>query len=336
MKQVVLESPGKFAEREVPIPVPALGEALVQIQKVGVCGSDLHAFAGRHPAYSYPRVLGHEFSGTVVRVPQNDRIRTGDRCVIDPYISCGSCRACQQGRPNCCENMRVIGIHVDGAMQEFLSVPITQLYPSNRLSLEQLALIEMLGIGAHAVSRSGLCAGQSALIVGAGPIGLGVAQFAALSGASVQIVEQNAWRRMFAEQLGFAVSDSTLGVRAEVVFDATGNAEAMGNSLSLVATGGMLVFVGLTRDPVSIDDALFHRREITLAASRNSCNQFPRIIKLIEQGQIDTDRWITDRLTLAEVCSHFADLPQKTGLLKAIIDVQNGALANDFGAVNDF
>lgn len=324
MKQVVLESPGRFAERQAPIPVPAAGEALIHVEKVGVCGSDFHAFAGRHPVYTYPRVLGHELSGVVITAPANDRgIRKGDRCAIDPYINCGECRACFMGRSNCCERLRVIGIHVDGGMQEFLSVPVGQLYKSDSLSLEQLALVETLGIGAHAVARSGLRAGQEAIVVGAGPIGIGAAQFARVAGAKVHIVEKSAGRQAFVEEMGYSASADAKGLSAEVVFDATGSAETMGSSLSLVATGGTLVFVGLTRDMVSIDDALFHRREVTLLASRNSCRQFPRAIRLIEEGKIDTRYWVTHRLTLSEVSSQFPELPAKHRLIKAIVDVQD-------------
>jgi 2-desacetyl-2-hydroxyethyl bacteriochlorophyllide A dehydrogenase len=325
MKQVVLESPGIFAERQAPIPVPAQGEALVHVQKVGVCGSDFHAFAGRHPVYTYPRVLGHELSGIVLRAPANERgIESGDRCVIDPYISCGKCRACLANRPNCCENLRVIGIHLDGGMQEFLSVPVGQLYKSNTLSLEELALVETLGIGAHAVERSEVEAGQQVIVVGAGPIGIGVAQFASVAGARVHIVERSAGRRRFIEEMGYPATADTDNLSAEVVFDATGCAKAMAASLALVATGGTLVYVGLTRDPVCIDDALLHRREVTLKASRNSCHQFPRIIKLIEDGKIETRQWITHRLTLSEVSSQFPELPRQERLIKAIVEVEDG------------
>jgi 2-desacetyl-2-hydroxyethyl bacteriochlorophyllide A dehydrogenase len=323
MKQIVLEAPGRFAERQAPVPVAAPGEALLRMEKIGVCGSDFHAFTGSHPIYTYPRVLGHELSGVVVEAPENDKgIHPGDRCAIEPYISCGKCRACVRGRNNCCEHIRILGIHIDGGMQEFLSVPLSQLHKSTKLSLDQLALVEALGIGAHAVSRSRLKSGEEALIIGAGPIGIAVAQFAAALGASVHIVERNEWRRQFVEEMGYAASPTADDIRADVVFDATGNAEAMGKSLANVATGGSLVYVGLTSDPICINDSLFHRREVTLLASRNSHDLFPRIIGLIEESKIDTSHWITNRLPLSEVSSRFRDLPRMQTLIKAIVDVQ--------------
>ncbi|HEX4022079.1 MAG TPA: zinc-binding alcohol dehydrogenase family protein [Acidobacteriaceae bacterium] len=322
MKQIVLEAPGRFTEREAPVPIAATGQALVQIEKVGVCGSDFHAFAGRHPIYTYPRIIGHELSGIVMEVPANDRgIQAGDRCAIEPYMSCGKCRACAMGRNNCCEHIRLLGIHVDGGMQEYLSVPLELLHKSNQLSLDQLALVETLGIGAHAVLRSRLKAGDEALIVGAGPIGIAVAQFASALGATVHIVEKNEWRRAFVERMGYTASYTAEDRQADAVFDATGNADAMGSSMAHVATGGSLVYVGLTRDPVCFDDVLFHRKEITLLASRNSFNLFPQIIQLIEEGKIDTSHWITDRLKLSEVASQFQFLATRQTLIKAIVDV---------------
>ncbi len=324
MRQIVLEAPGRFAERQAPVPVAAPGEALVRMEKIGVCGSDFHAFAGSHPIYTYPRVLGHELSGVVVEAPENNEkgISSGDRCAIEPYISCGKCRACLRGRNNCCEQIRLFGIHVDGGMQEFLSVPLRLLHKSEKLSLDQLALVETLGIGAHAVARGRLKPEEEALVIGAGPIGIAIAQFASVLGAPVHIVERNEWRRKFVESMGYASSSSAENLRADVVFDATGNAESMAKSLTNVATGGNLVYVGLTGDPVCINDSLFHRREITLLASRNSHDLFPRIIKLIEESKIDTSHWITDRLALSDVSSQFQELPKRKTLIKAIVDVQ--------------
>jgi 2-desacetyl-2-hydroxyethyl bacteriochlorophyllide A dehydrogenase len=324
MKQIVLEAPGRFMERDAPVPVATLGHALVQMGRVGVCGSDFHAFAGRHPVYTYPRIIGHELSGVVSEVAANDRgIQAGDRCAIEPYISCGRCRVCRAGRNNCCENLQVLGIHVDGGMQEYFSVPLELLHKSTRLSLDQLALIETLGIGAHAVNRSGLSRGEDALVIGAGPIGIAVAQFASALGAQVQVVEKGEWRRAFVEQMGYTSSETAEMRQADVVFDATGSAAVMAASLAHVATGGRLVFVGLTRDAVCIDDALLHRREITLLASRNSFGLFPQIIRMVENGTIDTSHWITDRLNLSEIGSQFQSFPSRPGLIKAIVDISH-------------
>lgn len=322
MRKIVLEKPGKFVTKRAPEPASAQGEALIRMERVGVCGSDFHAFTGSHPVYTYPRVLGHELSGVVVEAPENSRgIKAGDRCAIEPYLSCGECRACARGRNNCCENIRLFGIHIDGGMQEFLSVPISLLHKSDRLSLDQLALVETLGIGAHAVARGGVQQGQQAIVVGAGPVGIAVAQFAVAAGAAVHVIEKNDWRRRFVERMGYSAASEIDHRQADVVFDATGNPHAMGQSLASVAPTGNLVFVGLTNKLVPIDDALFHKKEVTLYSSRNSFGLFPRIIRLIEKGDIDTSAWITERLALEEVPLRFEGLTKKKSLIKAIISV---------------
>src|SRR5216683_5784584 len=135
MRQIVLRGPGEFMAREASVPVLSPGEAIVRIRKVGVCGSDFHALAGRHPAYTYPRVLGHELAGEVVEVGPNEAgIKVGDRCAIDPYVNCGVCAPCKLGRTNCCERLNVLGIHMDGGMQSMLPVRTDLLHKSVTLS----------------------------------------------------------------------------------------------------------------------------------------------------------------------------------------------------------
>ncbi len=329
MRQIVLTAPGDLVERQVPPPSVPRGEALVRIRRVGVCGSDFHAFAGRHPAYTYPRVLGHELAGEVVEVrpdatvSDQGGIKVGDRCAIDPYVNCGVCAPCVNGRTNCCERLTVLGIHVDGGMQALLPVRLDLLHKSATLPFDQLAMIETLGIGAHAVVRGEVKAGEQALVIGAGPIGLGVVIFAKAAGAHVRVVEPNAFRRKFAERLGAEGLSKPDDRLAHVVFDATGSAESMGKSLSHVAPTGRMVFVGLTRDPISIDDALFHKREITLYASRNSRDQFPRIIRMMEDKQIDTASWITDRMSLGQVPFELKNLPTKSTLIKGLVELDD-------------
>jgi len=208
-------------------------------------------------------------------------------------------------------------------MQGFLGVPINLLHKSDLLSLDQLALVETLGVGAHAVKRSQLQTGEEALVIGGGPIGLGVSQFAMAIGAKVAVVETNEWRRHFAQKLGLTALSTPDGRQADVVFDATGNATVMASSLNRVAPGGRLVFVGLTRDPIQIDDALLHRREVTIYASRNSCGQFPWMIRMLEENRINTKPWITDRIGLDEVPARLKELSEKVGMMKAIVEVRD-------------
>lgn len=336
MKQAVLNQPGNFVLRDAAEPTPRAGEALLRIRRVGVCGSDLHAFRGRQPFYEYPRVPGHELGAEIEAIGPNERgLKAGDRVAVEPYLSCGRCRACRLGRPNCCRSMRVIGVHVDGGLCERFAAPIGNLHRSELLSFDQLALVETLGIGAHAAARAQLQRGEWVVVVGAGPIGLATIQFALAAGAQVIVVDISEERLAFVRRLGVqhtlnaqtakvaeAVRELAGDDLADCVFDATGNPTSMESSFDFVGTCGRVVFVGLVQSRVSFDDVAFHRRELAVVASRNSAGEFPRIIGMIERGEIDTRPWITHRLALAEVPERFERLTDPgVGLIKAMIEV---------------
>ena len=336
MKQVTLMEPGHFEMGDAAEPTPGAGEARVRLRRLGVCGTDLHAFAGRQPFFSYPRVLGHELGVEVVEVGGNERgIGVGDRCCVEPAIRCGTCIACRRGKPQCCENIRVMGVHVDGGMRETFTVPIENLHRSDTLSLDQLALVETLCIGAHAVDRAGIESGESAVVIGAGPIGLTVFQFLLAAGANVIVMDLSEQRLQFCrETLGVERSlrpggddtadrlrDINDGDLPTAVFDATGHPGSMMSTFDLAAHGGRIIFVGLFQGEVTFDDPNFHKRELTLYASRNSTPAtFRRTIAMIERGEIDTTPWITHRLPLAEVPVRFAELHREPGLIKAMIE----------------
>jgi 2-desacetyl-2-hydroxyethyl bacteriochlorophyllide A dehydrogenase len=317
-----LDEPGRFSARVEAEPAVPPGHALVAVKRIGVCGTDLHAFAGRQPFFTYPRVLGHELGVEVLDLPPGEtRVKVGDRCAVEPYLNCGTCGVCRAGRTNCCETLTVLGVHCDGGMSERIAVPVGKLFPSTTLTLDQLALVETLGIGQHAVERAGQEPGVDVLVVGAGPIGLAVVQFAKAAGADVHVIELNPVRRAFVEKFDVGVISQFDGKVASVVFDATGSKVSMEKSLDYVAFGGTLVFVGLVNDKVAIDDPLLHRREITIKASRNSAGAFPIIMRMIDDGRIDTTLWITRRMALNDVPERFAGLPRDPELVKCVIDV---------------
>jgi 2-desacetyl-2-hydroxyethyl bacteriochlorophyllide A dehydrogenase len=323
VRQIVLDEPGRFSARLAAEPAVPPGHALLAVKRIGVCGTDLHAFAGRQPFFTYPRVLGHELGVEVRAVPPGEtRVKVGDRCAVEPYLNCGTCGVCRMGRTNCCETLKVLGVHCDGGMTERIAVPVGKLYPSTTLTLDQLALVETLGIGQHAVERAGLEPGVDVLVVGAGPIGLAVVQFAKAAGADVRVLELNPVRRAFVEKFGVGALPQFDGKVTSVVFDATGSKASMEKCFEYVAFGGTLVFVGLVNDKVAIDDPLLHRREITLKASRNSAGAFPIIMRMIDDGRIDTTPWITHRLAFNDVPERFAGLPKDPDLVKCIIEVQ--------------
>jgi 2-desacetyl-2-hydroxyethyl bacteriochlorophyllide A dehydrogenase len=341
MKTLVLEKPGRIvlADATAPSPLQA-GEALVRVHRIGVCGTDLHAFNGRQPFFSYPRILGHELGVEVIATaPDVKSVAIGDRCAVEPYLNCGRCIACRREKPNCCTDLKVLGVHVDGGMREQFVVPAAKLHRSALLSYDQLALVETLGIGAHAVQRAALENGETVAVLGAGPIGLAVIQFARAAGSRVIIIDVNAGRLAFCrERLGIAASDTidprtadvvarlqelTNGELPTAVFDATGNPTSMAAAFNYPAHGGRLVFVGLFPGDVTFNDPNFHRRELTLLASRNSRPaDFRHIIELVESGQVDTTPWITHRAVLDAVPDQFAGWTQpEAGVLKAMISL---------------
>ncbi len=338
MINIRLEEPGRFTSLETAPPgAPEPGEALVRVRRIGVCGTDLHAFAGNQPFFTYPRILGHELGVEVVEAGAGvTNVKPGDRCSVEPYLNCGKCIACRRGNANCCTDLRVLGVHVDGGMRERLILPARKLHPSATLTLDQLALVETLGIGCHAVERAGLQRDEFALVIGAGPIGLAVMQFAAEKGARVIALDVNTARLEFCRrQLGVphvingaqeappdALRRLTQGDLPTAVFDATGNAGSMMSAFDFPAPGSRLVFVGLFQGEVTFSDPNFHRRELTLLASRNAqSSDFARIVGLIEAGRIDTTPWITHRASLAGMPGEFPAWTRPgTGVIKAMIE----------------
>ena len=338
MKALILEEPGHLRLSELPCAMqPRADEALVRVHRVGVCGTDIHAFAGRQPFFSYPRLIGHELGVEVAAIGADvENVRVGDRCAVEPYLNCGHCIACRRGKPNCCVQLQVLGVHTDGGLREQLVLPARKLHFSQSLSFEQLALVETLAIGAHAVGRGCIEAGEWALVIGAGPIGLGVMQFARQAGARVIALDLSEKRLQFCrESWGIehtieagadaleAVRELTGGDLPTAVFDATGHPASMQGAFEFVAAGGRLVFVGLFQGEVSFFDPDFHRKEITLLATRNALPQdFENIIGWIENGEIDTAPWITHRAPLDEIPALFQSWTQpESGVLKAVIEI---------------
>ena len=340
MNTIVLNEPFKFSLIDSAPPTSlAEGEALVRVHRVGVCGTDLHAFRGRQPFFTYPRILGHELGVEVVEIAEGSppsTIQVGDRCSVEPYLNCGTCIACRNGKTNCCINLKVLGVHTDGGMREYITVPLHKLHKSEVLSYEQLALVETLGIGAHAVDRAQLRPDEWVLVIGAGPIGLSVIQFAQLITSNIIVIDVSAQRLEFCRQqlkvphliqVGpdttplQQIQALTQGDLPTAVFDATGSVTSMNQAFEYVAHGGKLTFVGLVQADVTFHDPFFHRREITLLASRNALSKdFPRIIGLIESGRVDTQPWITHRANVVDMIGQFDGwLKPDNGVIKAVV-----------------
>jgi len=337
MKTIVLEKPGDFQLTERPNPgSPQPGEALVRIRRVGVCGSDIHAYKGNQPFFTYPRVVGHELGVEIAAVGPNERgLAVGDRCAVEPYLHCGRCIACRRGKTNCCVALQVLGVHADGGMREFMTVPVAKLHRSRSLSLDQLALVEMLTIGAHAVRRAQLEPGENVLVIGAGPIGLSTIAFAQLVGARVSVLEISAWRREFCRQhlkvdrcldgqgdTGKQLQELLSGDLPTTVFDATGSAKSMMQAVQYVANGGKLVYVSLVQADLTFTDPELHRRELTLLRSRNAlAADFVWAMQMVEDGRVHLGPWITHRASADTMVAEFPSwLNPDRGVVKAVVE----------------
>jgi alcohol dehydrogenase len=338
MKALLLEAPGLFKRINTDgPPMPGPGEALVRVHRVGICGTDISGYLGKMPFFSYPRIPGHELGVEVVEVGEGvTNVRPGDRCSVEPYINDPNSYASRRGRPNCCEKLEVLGVHRDGGLRPQFVVPARKLHPSQKLAFEQLALVETLAIGCHAVGRGAPQPGESCLIVGAGPIGLATLEFVKLSGATTIVLDVNRdrldfCRRVMGVEHTITLSDHVLdhlreatdGHGPDVVIDATGNYHAMSNAFGFIAPGGRLVFVGITSEEVKFKHPVFHKTEGTLLCSRNALPEdFTRIIRLIEEGQIDTKPWITHRSAFDDLPGVFPALTRpETGVIKAMVEV---------------
>lgn len=337
MRAVVLTEPGRLDATERPEPdEPGAGEAIVAPSRVGLCGTDYHAYAGRQNFFTYPRILGHEIAAEVVAVGAGvTNVVVGDHCAVLPYLACNTCSACSRGRTNCCERLGVLGVTMDGALCEHFAVPASSLFSSPGLGDDALALVETLGIGMHAVARADVQPDEFVLVVGAGPVGLAVAQAARVRGGRVVLTDSSAERIDAAGRIlglrslvrGPTIEDELRdvghGELPTAVFDATGNADSMAASAHLVNATGSLVLVGHTAGRIQFDNPLLHRRELTILTSRNAlATEWPHLIELVSAGDLDALGWINRRTSLDEVTGEFAAWAQPgSGVLKAIVEI---------------
>lgn len=336
MDTVICESPGRLALVQREKPVRQADEVLIRIRRVGICGTDMHIFRGTQPYLSYPRVMGHELSGEVAEAPEGSTLRTGDTVYIMPYMSCGHCAACRKGRTNCCMNIQVLGVHRDGGLTEYLSVPEAFVFRADGIGLDEAAMLEFLAIGCHSVRRAQVQPGQRVLVVGVGPIGMATAVFAKLKGAEVTVLDSQASRIDFCRQtLGMdhgvvvspdtrdALSALTGGEFYDAVFDATGSPRAMEAGFGYVGHGGSYVLISVVAADITFNDPEFHKRETTLLGSRNATvEDFQEVLDAIRAGLIPTRALNTHRTALRDLPDV---LPGWTapdaGVIKALVEV---------------
>lgn len=335
MLSVICESPGVLRVQQRDVPAREKGEVLLRVSRVGICGTDLHIFTGNQPYLEYPRVMGHELSAVVVEAEPESGLAAGDGVYVMPYLSCGHCVACRQGKTNCCVSIKVLGVHRDGALTEYLSVPAQFVHKAEGVTLDQAAMLEFLAIGAHAVRRADVLAGQRVLVVGAGPIGMAAMIFAKLRGATVTCLDTRADRLAFCQsQLGVnaavavgtddteQLASLTDGEFFDAVFDATGNIDAMNRGFGFVAHGGKYTLISIVPGQVAFSDPEFHKRETTLLASRNATTvDFETVLEAMRAGHIPDQALNTHRMQLAEVPDAFPRLlePGQT-VVKALVE----------------
>ena len=335
MLTVVCQTPGVLRAESRPEPERGEGDVLIRVKRVGVCGTDMHIYSGDQPYLQYPRVMGHELSGVVVEAPPSSALRPEDPVFVMPYLSCGQCVACRVGKTNCCVHIQVLGVHRDGAFTELLAVPQAFVHRADGVSLDQAAMVEFLAIGAHAVRRGEVGAGQRVLVVGTGPIGMAAVLFSRLRGAIVTALDTRAERadfcvRSLGAHAGVLVgaddeallADQTDGEFFDIVFDATGNRHAMERGFHFVAHGGKYVLVSIVRDRISFADPEFHKRETTLLGSRNATMEdFETVLAAMRAGQVPDRALNTHRLPLQDVPADFAKLLDPAQrVIKALVE----------------
>ena len=335
MKTLVCTEPGKFDYEERSDPAAEKGQVVLGIKQVGVCGTDLHAYEGTQPFFNYPRVLGHELAADIVDVNGATGFSTGEAVTIIPYFNCGQCIACRSGKPNCCASIKVCGVHIDGGMTQYLSVPAYSLLHGGGLSYDELALVEPLAIGAHGVRRAGVAPGEFVLVIGAGPIGLGIMELARIAGGQVIAMDINEGRLAFCkDKLKVAhtidarladtmeqLKDITKGDMPTVVIDATGSLKAINNAFQYMAHGARYVLVGLQKGDISFPHPEFHKREATLMSSRNATREdFQLVMDSMKNGKVSPANYITHRVPFDAVGTEFAGwLNPANGVIKAMI-----------------
>ncbi|WP_026461522.1 zinc-binding alcohol dehydrogenase family protein [Adhaeribacter aquaticus] len=337
MKVLVCSKPGELEYTTGAKPKLEPNRALLKIKRIGICGTDLHAFEGTQPFFQYPRVLGHELAGELVDTGGNSDFKPGEKACFIPYFNCGNCIACRNRKPNCCTQMQVCGVHVDGGMVEYLSVPSSSLLHGEGLSYDELALVEPLAIGAHGVRRAQVQPEEWVLVLGAGPIGLGTMEFARIAGGRVIALDINEQRLQFCkEKLGVAhtinalapdvlerLKEITNGDMPTVVMDATGSQKAINNAFQYMAHGARFVLIGLQKGEITFSHPEFHKREGTLMSSRNATREdFEHVISSLKNGLVNPKTYITHRVQFDQVKEQFESwLNPETGVIKAIVEI---------------
>lgn len=329
MKAVYMEKPWNIEISDVQMPKPKEGEALLRVKSAGICGSDIGAFRGTNGLVSYPRIIGHEIAGEVISIPENNKngIKPGDRVIVDPYLYCGHCYPCSIGRTNCCVDLKVLGVHVDGGMAEYFCHPADMLLKvPDDMPWDIIPLAEPLTIALHGIHRLNLKAGEHIAINGAGPIGLLAAMVALHYGAEPIMIDLVKERLDFAKSLGVRhtinlreedlvekVREYTNGRMAECVMEASGANSAIRATLDIVSHAGRIALTGWPKQETPIPTDMITRKEVDVRGARTSAGEFPEAIDLIYHQKVDARRILTKVISIDEAPETIRDIEKNPG-----------------------
>lgn len=329
MHAAVFDAPFAIALKDREAPRPGPGEALVRVDAAGLCAGDLYIYLGKNPYVTFPRVGGHEIAGHVEQLgPDTAGPAPGTRVVVEPFLGCGHCYPCRIGKPNCCANLRIIGVHQDGGFADYLIAPVGKLFPiPDGMSAYKASFTEPVAIGVQSCRRGQVTADDTVLILGAGPIGLALVEVANAIGTRTYVSDVLPERLETAAHLGATplragegfldeVMRITNGEGMPVVIEATGNAGVMEKTVDYVAAGGRIVIVGLVKkgQGVTFPGLDFTRKEMTIVGSRASTACFPESLALLASGKIRYPD-IGSEFPLSEAPAVFAKLGENPAAL---------------------
>lgn len=339
MKAFVINEPGKTSLVERDQPRPAAGEVLLKVACVGFCGSDLNTFRGLNPLVSYPRIPGHEVSGVIVDAAPEalKEFQLGQEVLVMPYTACGECTSCRSGRTNCCQFNQTLGVQRDGALAEYVAVPTEKLLAAPKLSLAELALVEPLTIGFHAVDRGRVTSNDTVAVLGCGAIGLGAIAGAAARGAKVIAVDIDDAKLELGrlcgasevihsgrESLHEALTQLTAGDGPHVVIEAIGLPQTFQAAVSEVCFAGRVVYIGYAKAPVEYETKYFVMKELDILGSRNATAQdFRDVIQLLESGKFPVNCVISHTTDLAgagELLRQWSERPSEFTKIQVVFN----------------
>ena len=335
MQAIKLEKPWEVACVDIDRPTRKEGEALIKVKAAGICGSDIGAFRGTNGLVSYPRVIGHEIAGEVVEIGPNKKgIKAGDRVVVDPYLYCGHCYPCSIGRTNCCEHLRVLGVHVDGGMCEYFTHPADMLVKiPEGMNWVQAAMAEPLTISLHGIHRGGLKAGEYCAVIGAGPIGLVAGLVAQAYGAHAILLDIVDERLQFAKKLGIEhvvnsmdkekaieeIRKITGGTMAQQVMECSGSNAAIRGTLDFVSNAGRITLTGWPKKETSIPTDLITKKEVDIRGARTSAGEFKEALDLINSKRVDMMQVLTKTITAKEAPATIIDIEKNPGKYMKVV-----------------